>query len=76
MIVEPYILIDGRKYVPFEYAHAISAELAALKLAAWDVYEVVTDALDNPGDDYLDQIAKALNELGELLPASRPEVKP
>jgi hypothetical protein len=52
----------------------LRAELAALKSAAWDVYEVVTDAMDNPEDNYTNRIAFALDAMGELLPASRPEV--
>ena len=47
-------------------------ELAALKLAAWDVYVVVTDTLDSPCDFDEDELMKKLNELGELLPAERP----
>lgn len=58
--------------------YALRAELRALKSAAWDVHEVIGDALDGEVD--IDDIRKAWNELGELLPAQRPtdreEVKP
>ena len=50
------------------------AELAALKVAAWDVHEVIGDWLNYNADG--DDVRMAWNELGELLPASRPEVKP
>ena len=48
----------------------LEAELAALKRAAWDVHEVIGDALD--GDADMDDVCNAWNELGELLPAHRP----
>jgi hypothetical protein len=44
---------------------------AALKVAAWDVHEIIGDALDGEAD--FDDIRRAWNELGELLPAQRPE---
>ena len=46
--------------------------LAAFESAAWDVLEVVQDALDTPEDADIKAIQAALDALGELLPARRP----
>jgi hypothetical protein len=48
----------------------IRKELSALKLAAWDVHETISDWLDGNADE--DDVRKVWNELGELLPAQRP----
>ena len=52
----------------------LKEQLAALRLAAWDVHEVIGDWMDGNADG--DDVRKVWNELGELLPATRPEVKP
>ena len=44
----------------------------ALQLAAWDVYEMLTDMLDNGEAAWSKSTQKVLDELGELLPAQRP----
>ena len=53
--------------------HRLTEErLAALESAAWDVFDVVQDALDTPEDADTKAIQAALDALGELLPAQRP----
>ncbi len=53
----------------------LRATVEALKSAAWDVCDVVQDALDTPEDADMKRIRKALEALGELLPAQRPTVR-
>ena len=49
-----------------------AADYDALVLAAWDVHEAASDALDTPEDADPERIRKALGAMGELLPAQRP----
>jgi hypothetical protein len=49
--------------------------LATLESAAWDVFDVVRDALDTPEDADMKRIQAALDVMGELIPAARPPVR-
>lgn len=53
-------------------AAALQARLAELQAAAWDVHDLVYSALDTPEDADLKAIRKALDAMGELIPAQRP----
>ena len=57
------------------HAKMFAAQLAALQSAAWDVCDVVQDALDTPEDADMKRIQAALNVMGELIPVQRPTVR-
>jgi hypothetical protein len=51
---------------------ALAAQHAALEIAAWDLHEAASDALDAPEDADSREIRKRLAAMGERLPARRP----
>lgn len=57
------------------HAKMFADQLAALQNAAWDVCDVVQDALDTPEDADMKRIQAALDAMGELIPAARPPVR-
>lgn len=58
-----------------DLAIRLGAELRALKVAAWDVHEVVQNAMETPEDADVKAIRAALDVMGELIPAERPTVR-
>lgn len=57
------------------HAKSFATRLATLQSAAWDVCDVVQDALDTPEDADMKRIQAALDAMGELIPAQRPTVR-
>lgn len=54
------------------HSKMFAAQLVELQSAAWDVCDVVQDALDTPEDADMKRIQAALDVMGELIPAQRP----
>lgn len=54
------------------HAKVFAERLAELQSAAWDVCDVVQDALDTPEDADMKSIQAAIDAMGELIPAQRP----
>ena len=63
---------EAGRWVHGEEYDALAARLAALELTAWNVCDVVQDALDTPEDADTKALQAALDAMGELLPANRP----